>query len=119
MTDPYLALVDFLRLAVPGAYLFMCLYIGFVGYTSMESWIYLITFGSFGLSSYMLLNEPDVLWIPLWITSRHWFVVSMITLLLVGVLLFITAMKSQDLDWPWEIARKWRERLRSYLSGRS
>lgn len=110
MSEIYL-LIDVLRQAVPGAYLLMCLYLGFVGYQSPLSWAFLTIFGVLGLSSYMLLNE-SFFWLPIWITNEHLFAATLIAMLLVGVGAFTLAIEWQDLDWPWERALKWRDKLK-------
>lgn len=91
-----------LKQLVPLLYLIMALFLGVSGKKGRLIWVYIVGLGSFGIGSYMVLNEPEFISVPPWLTDEVWFVVSMVSILMIGLLLFYTAITSQDIDWPWE-----------------
>lgn len=99
--DSAMVIGEALRQFVPLAYLAMALYLGLeASPRKVWNWIYIMSFGVFGIASYMILNEPAYSWIPIWVTNDIWVTIVLFCILILGVLLFVAAIELQGLDSP-------------------
>lgn len=105
-------LAHILMRAVPGIYLFMAIYIGTFGKRTRRNLAYIILFGTFGASCYMVLNQPAYTWFPIWFTSVNWLIVALLGLLMIGVVTFLMTIEAEDVESPWVVLCHYYERIR-------
>lgn len=96
-------LATILMRIVPGIYLFMAIYIGAFGKRTQRNLGYIVLFGTFGASCYMVLNQPAYTWFPIWFTSVNWMIVALLGLLMIGVVTFLMAIEAEDVESPWVV----------------
>lgn len=94
-----------LRILVPTLYLCAFIYLGALGGGHARA-RHLLVFGAAGAGGWMVLNEPSWAWLPPFITTDHWWILTLLGILALGILLFIDAIESSaDVKWPWERAQ--------------
>lgn len=100
---------------VPGFYILAALYLASIkrrdedddGQFELSDYkysrtVYALLFGAFGGSTYMILNEHTYNWYPLFLDENEWLIISLFTLLAIGITLFYIVIVTQRLQWPWE-----------------
>ena len=115
-TETLLIVAALLSEWVPLIFLAYALYLGLEGSTLRPlNWAYIVLFGAFGTAGYMVLNKPTFDWAPLWATTEFWLSIALLVILIMGTLVFLTAIETQDLDTPGEYFCKTYNRTRDRL----
>lgn len=100
-----------LRQLVPGFYILAGFYLALVPAKLRHS----MGFSVIGVIMYIVLNEPEWFWLPVWITYNQWTIIALFSLLGLGIWLFWLTLEHENVDWPWIYAvdawRWLRERL--------
>lgn len=77
---------------------------------------YVLLFGSTGVTTYMILNEPEWEWLPYGSTEDVWVLVVLALVLAIGMVLFITVLEKQQLKRPRQYAKDYAEMAKRLFS---
>lgn len=77
---------------------------------------YVLLFGSTGVTTYMILNEPEWEWLPYGSTEEGWVIVVLALILAIGLLLFMAVLEKQRLKPPRKYAKDYAEKAKRLFS---
>lgn len=77
---------------------------------------YVLLFGSTGVTTYMILNEPEWEWLPYGSTEEIWVLVVLALVLAIGMLLFMAVLEKQRLKRPGQYAKDYAEKAKQLFS---